>query len=290
MLLRIRDIEQLSATLRRFTLAPVSGVLPVAGPGAHIRLAVPGQPTTNAYSLSAHSRIAYQIIVRLAPRSRGGSAWLHHQARIGDTLQATPPQNLFPLARLAKHHLLVSAGIGATPFLSYVQTPNLAFTWHHFCKPEDAPAFTRLLPAQIHTTRAPINLATQPLGTHLYLCGPEAFMETMQDTARHLGWPPAKIHMESFAQATGGAPFIAQLARSARTLHIGAEQSLLEALEAAGLAPPNLCRGGVCGACEIPVLAGTPDHRDRVLPADRRATAIMSCVSRALTPELVLDV
>ena len=44
------------------------------------------------------------------------------------------------------------------------------------------------------------------------------------------------------------------LAVSGKTLRVGEQQSLLEAIEAAGVDPPYLCRGGVCGQCETNVI------------------------------------
>jgi vanillate O-demethylase ferredoxin subunit len=43
--------------------------------------------------------------------------------------------------------------------------------------------------------------------------------------------------------------------------------------------------------CELPVLAGEPEHHDHYLSAQKRAAnrSIMTCVSRSKTPELVLD-
>jgi vanillate O-demethylase ferredoxin subunit len=43
--------------------------------------------------------------------------------------------------------------------------------------------------------------------------------------------------------------------------------------------------------CMTNVLGGTPDHRDHALtPREReQGKVICTCVSRALTPELVLD-
>jgi hypothetical protein len=47
----------------------------------------------------------------------------------------------------------------------------------------------------------------------------------------------------------------------------------------------------LCGACEVRVLEGTPDHRDPVysntsrVPLDR----MKLCVSRSVTPRLTLD-
>jgi len=303
MIVRIAGIETLSPTLRKFTLAPESGQLPAAGAGSHIILDIPGPGRVwkNAYSLinGPEVRDRYEIIVRKVAHSRGGSAWLHDHAQPGQMLSIGTPQNLFPLNRLAKKHLLVAGGIGITPFLSYLQTLRAPFELHHCGKAEDETAFSQLLPKAKniiqHTGRNALNLrallSVQKLGTHLYVCGPETFMDTVISEAHHLGWPGEKIHSESFGHITGGAPFTAQLRRSGLSVQVGPEQSLLEAIEAAGLAPPYLCRGGACGECELPLLEGIPDHRDHVLTPEQRVAKnrILTCVSRALTAELVLD-
>jgi ferredoxin-NADP reductase len=307
MMARITNSLSLSPSIKRITLAAADGApLPTAAAGAHILLHIPGPERVwkNAYSLvsSPDDHSKYEIIVRRVENSRGGSAWLHGHAEIGQVIEISLPANLFPIARTAQKHLLLSAGIGITPFLAYLpvlQSQSAPFEWHHCCKLADAPAFNVLLPrtpgVTLHTGRATLNLeallARQKLNTHLYICGPAEFMDIAVATAQKHGWPNAKIHKESFGGATGGAPFTVKLAQSHLTIHVGPEESLLEALENAGLAPPCLCRGGACGECELPVLEGTPDHHDHFLSAQKRAanTSIMTCVSRAKTPELVLD-
>lgn len=302
MKLSLTRIEILSPSIKLFSLSALEGTLPVAGAGAHIVLEIPGPGRVwkNAYSItSAPGAQAYEIIVRRVEKSRGGSAWLHDHAKIGDVLEVMAPQNLFAPPRTARKHLLLSAGIGITPFLSYLHVPGLVFEWHHCGKAEDAAAFAKLLPEAgnitLHTGRNALDLeallGAQGVDTHLSLCGPETFMDFALAAAEHAGWPAAKIHKESFGGATGGAPFTVHLQRSGQNIQVGVEESLLDALEAAGLAPPSLCRGGACGECRLPVLSGLPDHHDHYLsPAERAANdAIMSCVSRALTPELVLD-
>jgi ferredoxin-NADP reductase len=304
MIVRIAKILAISETIRRLVLEAADGsALPATAPGAHIMLNIPGPGRVwkNAYSLvSAGS--AYEIIVRRVQNSRGGSAWLHDHAAVGEKIEISLPVNLFPIARTAQKHLLLSAGIGITPFLAYVpvlRAQGKKFEWHHGCKLADAPAFAALLPpgreSALHTGRNALDLATllkrQNLNTHLYVCGPADFMDAAVATARNLGWPGEKIHTESFGGATGGAPFTVKLAKSNITVAVGPEESLLEALENAGLNPPCLCRGGACGECELPVLEGTPDHHDHFLSESQHkaGTSMMTCVSRAKTPELVLD-
>ena len=68
-------------------------------------------------------------------------------------------------------------------------------------------------------------------------------------------------------------------------------ESLLDALQAAGLPLEGSCKRGVCGSCEVRVLAGTPDHLDSVMSdADKDELGIMyPCVSRSRTSTLTLE-
>lgn len=86
-------------------------------------------------------------------------------------------------------------------------------------------------------------------------------------------------------------PVRIRLARSGDIVDVAAGQTILEALLAHGLDIDSVCREGICGTCETKVLDGIPDHRDSILDEDERAgnATMMVCVSRALSPELVLD-
>ena len=133
-------------------------------------------------------------------------------------------------------------------------------------------------------------LARQPLGTHVYSCGPAGLIDGVRDAAVANGWPLSHVHSESFG-AYGGAPFSVRLARSGRTVEVGEHDSMLEALETAGVAMPSLCRGGACGECLTKVLDGTPEHRGHFLSPEEKAggALMMPCVSRAETSMLTID-
>jgi ferredoxin-NADP reductase len=300
---RVSHIEPLNASLRRITLEPADGRLfPASAAGAHIQLELIGEARIwrNAYSLVSPpgSRTAYTIIVRKVPQGRGGSLFLHERLAVGQTLNMSPPVNLFPIARLARKHLMLAAGIGVTPFLAYrtdlAETP---FELHLRCRATDQAAFETLLANwpqyHIHTTpdlHVSDLLRRQPLGTHLYLCGPAGFMQSAETAARALGWPEARIHQEHFGGPAGGHPFTAILARSGRTIHVAQDQTLLEAIEAANIDAPSLCRGGACGECRLTLLAGSPDHRDHFLTESEHATSIMPCVSRSHSETITIDI
>ncbi|MFG1421559.1 PDR/VanB family oxidoreductase [Roseixanthobacter liquoris] len=308
---RVHEIEQLSPTLKRFAFEPLhGGPLPTPSAGAHVMvtLRAEGRVMKNAYSLVCppESRARYEIIVRHVAQSRGGSRFLHQSVSRGDVIEIGVPANLFPLAAKARKHLLIAGGIGITPLLSYVpalKARGARFELHQLCTADEAPVFEKLLAPHaagedifIHGNgRAAFDLAgilaRQPLGTHVYTCGPRALMDAVVSSAAALGWPAGKIHRESFGDASGGLPFKAVLAKSGIEVQVADNQTLLEAIEAQGIAAPCLCRGGACGECKLDVLDGEVEHRDDFLSAEEKASQkfIMPCVSRARTAEVVLD-
>jgi ferredoxin len=68
---------------------------------------------------------------------------------------------------------------------------------------------------------------------------------------------------------------------------------VLEAIEAAGIEPQFLCRGGACGQCETAVVSadGVLQHNDHFLSDEEKASGkkMMICVSRFEGARLVLD-
>lgn len=140
------------------------------------------------------------------------------------------------------------------------------------------------------------SLLSEPIpGTLVYCCGPEPLLAAVAACSRT--WPAGALRLERFGGPPTGTgavvdtPFEVELAISGRTLAVPVEQSILETVEKAGIAVLSSCRGGTCGTCETGVLAGVPDHRDLLLTEDERCAhdVMMICVSRALTPRLVLD-
>src|SRR5690606_15070712 len=87
-------------------------------------------------------------------------------------------------------------------------------------------------------------------------------------------------------------PFEVEFAESGRVVEVGAEETILEAAERAGLAVVSSCKTGTCGTCETPIVSGRADHRDSILtPSEQEAgRTMLICVSRAAAdcPRLVL--
>jgi len=311
---RVARRIELAEDILGLTLAPLNGTpLQAATAGAHIDLTLPNG-LVRQYSLaSTDVREGYQIGILLDPASRGGSASAHRDITAGDVLSISAPRNLFPLVDGAKRSLLFAGGIGITPMIAMAETLHAAgadFALHYCVRTPGRAAFRERLAAapfadQVHPyfDDAPDGerfdaravLARPAPDTHLYVCGPNGFMDHVIDSARALGWAEANLHLERFAapaiDTSDDGGFELELAATGRTIRVAPDQSAAEALRAAGIVVPLSCEQGICGTCLTPVIDGTPDHRDMFLTEAEKAanTCFTPCCSRALGGRLVID-
>jgi len=309
---RVAKIEQLTSRVRRFTLVAERGSLPVCSGGSHIGvvLPTPGRTIRNSYSItsSPYQRSFLQIVVQRDPQSRGGSAWLHEVLREGDPLEITNPLNQFALARNATRHLLIAGGIGITPFISQIESLRrwgVPFELHYIYRGVENAAFLPQLRDGLRglftgydttiSSRPDLVslLSRQPVGSHVYVCGPASLIDDVVASATSLGWPKHHVHFERFQPPpqTTARPFVAKLAKTGREIHVPAEATLLDVLEREGIAVPYSCRIGGCGTCEVAVVGGEIDHRDHCWTDEDRScgTRLLACVSRARNGHLHLD-
>jgi len=85
--------------------------------------------------------------------------------------------------------------------------------------------------------------------------------------------------------------FEVHLAQRNITLIVHPDQSILKALQDAGVDVPFSCSEGVCGTCLTSVKEGEPEHWDMYLtPEEQEANdCMMVCISRSKSLRLVLD-
>ncbi len=120
---RVRQIDQPTHDVRILTLSPTtSGKLPDSTAGAHIDLLLP-HGAIRPYSLLMPQTApsCYQVAVKRAAQSRGGSAFIHDYLRTGMELKVSRPRNTFPLFEDAPRSIFVAGGIGITPILSMIR-------------------------------------------------------------------------------------------------------------------------------------------------------------------------
>lgn len=310
LLLKIERIEALTSRIRRLVLiTPDGGRLPEFTPGAHLELHIPGdRKQKRAYSIvNVSAGDHYEIAVQLDDKSTGGSKWVHTLTE-GQLIEVEPPRNHFPLIDDARHVLLIAGGIGITPMLGMaraLQNSKRDFTLHYAGREAANMAYLDEVQcfgnSQCWISRGDASkrfpastvLATPSEGTHLYICGPVEMITSVIQIARELGWPEDHVHYELFAGALeedGDQAFEVELRASGVTLAVNAGQTLLDVMIEAGLDPMFDCRRGDCGVCVTQVIEGEADHRDICLSdRERSGGAFCTCVSRAKTAKLVLD-
>jgi vanillate O-demethylase ferredoxin subunit len=297
-----------------YELVPVGGgALPGFEAGAHVDVHLPGN-LVRQYSLCnpPAETHRYQIGVLRDANSRGGSEAMHDQIDVGTVLTISEPKNHFPLVD-AKRTLLLAGGIGVTPILAMAETlaaKGAAFEMHYCARSPEKAAFKQRLgeshlrdlvhfhydtgDAAQKLDMAALLANPQP-DTHLYVCGPQGFMDYVLSTAKAQGWPQAQLHVEYFSAAavdtSGDQPFDVKLASSGKTFTIPTGKTVIKVLEAAGVEIPYSCEEGVCGTCLTRVLEGVPDHRDMYLTEEEQAAndQFTPCCSRAKSKLLVLD-
>ncbi len=295
-------------------LSPGEGqVLPSFEAGSHIDLHIDGFVRQYSICSSPSERNHYRLAIKLEDAGRGGSKAVHAKINEGDQITISAPRNNFPL-REAAHSILIAGGIGITPMLAMAQhlfDHSQSFELHYCCRSRLHAAFHNEL---IDGSLKPFihfhfddGAADQKLAlgtlfasteadTHLYVCGPDGFMNFVTSTARdQFGWTDDVIHTESFGaidlSEEGDQAFTIKVASTGATYIIPPDKTIIEALEAQGVDIPLSCEQGICGTCLTRVLEGTPDHRDMYLTDAEKALndQFTPCCSRSKSPVLVLD-
>lgn len=315
----VTRVRQLTPRVREYLLASPDGTaLPAYTAGAHATLHMVsperGQIVRH-YSLIGGEGLQddaphiWRIAVQREDRARG-SAFIHDSFEVGARLEVGPPANNFPLDRRDEGVLLIAGGIGVTPIHSMARSlvrRQRAFSLVYTGRDKPAMAYHDELAAlcgerivfHYSDDQGALDiealLRQQPAGTRVYVCGPSGMIDATHAAAGRLGWPADRVRSEIFAAATrpGDVAFDVTLRRSGRTVRVGADVSILDALTAEGVPVLWDCRRGECGLCPLPVVCadGPIDHRDRYLTPQERAEGqtLCICVSRLCGGSLVLD-
>ncbi|SFU21803.1 cytochrome P450/oxidoreductase [Mesorhizobium sp. YR577] len=294
-------IEPEAERIVRVTLTARPGEsLPGWTPGSHIELVL--GDIVRRYSLCGRpGEPAWDISVLRENESRGGSAYVHEQLRQGAEVKVRGPKNHF---QLDDSHIggfvLVAGGIGVTPIAAMADRLKKLGRYYtiHYCGRarrsmalldrlvDDHGGRLMIYPAEegLRLDVAALTAAADD-GTQIYACGPERLLDAL---AGGMAERPGQLHVEHFtATETRLDPnneivFDAELRDSGLTVRVAADQTLLEAVRAIGIDVQSDCEEGLCGTCQVDVLQGDIDHRDRVLTGEERGAGdrMMACCSR----------
>lgn len=311
--LRVDRITAVADGVVRLRLvSPDGGALPRWAPGSHIDVECGDTGLSRQYSLCGDpdDRSAFEIAVLRENASRGGSAWVHERLQLGQRVRVRGPRNHFRLDESARKLILIAGGIGITPISAMARRARalgIDYTLHYSGRRRTAMALLDEL-AALHGDRLRVYvseegsrndfaalLAQPDADTQIYACGPARMLDALAACTAH--WPQDALRIEHFTSTLGtldpsrAHAFEAELKDSGIVVTVPADQTLLTALRAANIDVQSDCEEGLCGSCEVRVLAGDIDHRDVVLTRTERQanTKMMSCCSRAKGKRIVLE-
>ena len=284
-----------------------------AGQFLSFKVPVGGRVLVRSYSLSSSPEVdaEHKVTVKRVDDGRV-SNWMNDRVRAGSTLLVVPPAGLFVLDPRSERDLVLwSGGSGITPCISILKTALTStrrrLLLFYANRDERSIIFRDELAALcarhpdrlrvVHSlddvngfvTRAEV--ARQMAGNldrDCYLCGPTAFMDTVEHALRELGVARERIHIERFlspvdhsGEPAAPAPDAAaaptsiaiQLDGRVHDVPYQAGQRVLEAARRAGLEPPFSCEEGYCSCCMARLVSGQ----------------VRMAVNDCLTPDLLAE-
>lgn len=299
---------EIASGIARIELAPE---VPVAArPGEHLDVLVTlpnGRSDERSYSISGTSPDGRRLAVSVSstPTSRGGSHYMH-SLHPGEVVRITQPLQDFPLRVGAPSYVLVAGGVGITAIrgmASSLKRLGADYVLHYVGATRERMAYLphleathgeRLIP---HITSESGRMSVEalinsvPQDAELYMCGPIRLMEAIKRQWEKSGRDLTALRFETFGNSGWFEvePFEVEVRRLGITAHVEPGESMLEALERAGVEMMYDCRRGECGLCEVKILDldGRVDHRDVFYSERQKApnAKMCCCVSRVIASD-----
>ncbi|UQX86880.1 PDR/VanB family oxidoreductase [Jatrophihabitans telluris] len=308
---RVVESELVADRVRRITIERPAPLGRAAEPGSHIdvrvSLSAEGSSDVRSYSVVESDAAGHRltITVLLVAHSRGGSAFMHRLA-VGDTIEATRPLQDFPLVPGADRHVLLAGGIGVTALVGmgralarlggdyrivYVGRSRSVMAYADLLASEHGERLATHIDADgtaLDVDGLVAGIAAEPGRTELLMCGPVRLMDAVRRAWLHAGLSPTDLRFETFGNSGwfDAESFEVSIPELGITTTVSADQTMLDALTAAGAELMWDCRKGECGLCVMAVsqLSGKLDHRD-VFLSDRQKAAddqACTCVTRVV--------
>ena len=305
--------------------------------GQHLTFELPWDDfkVTRCYSLASCPDLGETLKIGVK-RVAGGrvSNWMNDNLRAGDSIRASVPEGRFvldPETRAGAPLFLFAGGSGITPVIALLKSaltntrrsvallyanqdrssviydeeidriaaehPDRVLVRHHldseggYLRPDEIRALLH------HTDIA-----------EFYVCGPEPFMELIEQTLDEAGVHDELVYIERFVSpadpdrveadaidvASLEAPeaFSLWLNGRSRTVPYLAGKTLLQCAQAAGLQPAHSCESGYCGSCMAHVNTGKVHMRTHEALSERdiaRGVALLCQSIPASSEPLELD-
>lgn len=296
---RVTAVDAVADSIAKITIATDAPVRPE--PGSHVDVRLPSGDV-RSYSVVGGGADGHGITlgVRLSPTSRGGSAYMH-SLRPGDVLDITAPLQNFPLRVGAPSYVLLAGGIGVTAVSSMgtvLRRMGSDYRFVYVGRTRSAMAFLPEL-EELHGDFLEVHIDDEGTGldvttlvervdtrTELYMCGPIRLMDAVRRSWSDHMLPTPNLRYETFGNSGwfDAEEFVVAVPGLGLTTTVGTGESMLDALERAGVDMMFDCRKGECGLCQVGIASvdGVVDHRDVFFSEAQKTDSIKmcACVSR----------
>lgn len=300
-----------------------------AGQYVSIQMKIGDSLVSRPYSIVSTPRQAMAGKLVLAVEKAGFvSGYLNDTAEVGDLFVMTEPSGEFHYETLRDSHKIVciAGGSGITPFVSMAgsladgdedyemtlfygartaaqlayktELDDLAARCKNFkviyvlSDEEQEGCETGFVSAELLRKYVDIPTST------FFLCGPQAMYNFVGKELAPFGLPRKAVHHDAACcpdlamENPGEYTLTVHMRDEVYTIPAKANETLLTAMERAGLNAPNKCRAGGCGFCHSKWLSGSyrvAEDRDGRREADRKFGFIHLCVTYPLE-DMEIDV
>ena len=318
----VTGIRQLTDTIRELTFRRVdSDAFPFFRAGQYVSLQanIGGSVASRPYSIVSTPRQALENRLVLAIENAGFvSGYLHENVQAGDRFVMTEPSGEFHYETLrdSRDIVCIAGGSGITPFMAMAGSlaegdESYRMTLFYGARTARQLAYKAELDAlaarcealQViyvlsdetcdgcehgFISAALMQKYTGLTGSTFFLCGPQAMYDFVDKELAPLGLPLKVVHRD--ATCCGDLPtdhaeelvLTVHMQDEVHTIPAKSNETLLTAMERAGLNAPNKCRAGGCGFCHSKWVSGqyrVADGRDGRREADRKFGFIHPCVT-----------
>jgi ring-1,2-phenylacetyl-CoA epoxidase subunit PaaE len=274
------------------------------------------------------------------------STWILENAKVGFQLEAMPPIGNFVFqahASKKRWFMLYAAGSGITPVYSILKTilstePQSFVSLMYGSRTEEDIIFKKELehwvtkfPSRLkvlHTLSQPgmdwygergrideelimhtlehLKPVTPFEDTVVFMCGPQAMMDTVSQVTQAQGVKKENIHRESFTSSVdelAKASAVETMKITERNIQInlegksykltvGPKTTILDAALDADIDMPYSCQSGLCTACRGKCLSGKVhmDEREGLSDEEIEEGYVLTCVGHPLTDDVVIEI
>jgi ferredoxin-NADP reductase len=302
-----------------------------AGQNITFRVPLGGELVHRSYSMSSSPAVGDEFTVTVK-RVEGGavSNWVNDSLASGDYVDVTTPAGLFTLrdteSASAAPIVAFAGGSGITPIfaiaktaLATTQRPVRIFYGNRDKQSVIFDAELQRLAAEhpdrlsvrhhldadsgYVTPEALAETVAQAADAEIFICGPEPFMDVVEQSLFASGVTNGQIHIERFnplpaasteevtVSAEGPSHVTFTLMGKTQTAEHRPGQVLIQTARSVGLSPPFACEAGNCATCMAKLVEGAVlMHVNDALTEQEVAEGwILTCQSSPTTPVVVVD-